>query len=51
VASAGFGSVLAVLADREADAGVLGYEMVQLIKSVRPFLGTQVRSAPDGRTR
>lgn len=38
VSSAGFGSVLAVLADREADAGVLGYEMAQLVKSVRPFL-------------
>ena len=45
VSSAGFGSVLAVLADREADAGVLGYEMAQLIKSVRPFLATPTRSA------
>lgn len=43
VSSAGFGSVLAVLADREADAGVLGYEMAQLIRSVRPFLGTPAR--------
>ena len=48
VCSAGFGSVLTVLADREADAGVLGYEMFQLVKSVRPFLGTTVRNAPDG---
>jgi predicted regulator of Ras-like GTPase activity (Roadblock/LC7/MglB family) len=46
VSSAGFGSVLTVLADREADAGVLGYEMFQLVKSVRPFLGTTVRGAP-----
>jgi predicted regulator of Ras-like GTPase activity (Roadblock/LC7/MglB family) len=46
VTSAGFGSVLTVLADREADAGVLGYEMFQLVKSVRPFLGTTVRGAP-----
>ena len=38
VSSAGFGSVLTVLADRETDAGVLGYEMAQLVKSVRPFL-------------
>ena len=43
VSSAGFGSVLTVLADREADAGVLGYEMVQLVKSVRPFLATPAR--------
>ncbi|MBB4934535.1 putative regulator of Ras-like GTPase activity (Roadblock/LC7/MglB family) [Lipingzhangella halophila] len=49
VSSAGFGSVLAVLAGREADAGVLGYEMSQLIKSVRPFLGTPARSAPAAR--
>jgi predicted regulator of Ras-like GTPase activity (Roadblock/LC7/MglB family) len=48
VSSAGFGSVLAVLADREADAGVLGYEMFQLVKSVRPFLGTPLRSSPGG---
>jgi predicted regulator of Ras-like GTPase activity (Roadblock/LC7/MglB family) len=43
VSSAGFGSVLTVLADREADAGVLGYEMSQLVKSVRPFLVTPAR--------
>ncbi|MDA2812966.1 roadblock/LC7 domain-containing protein [Nocardiopsis sp. RSe5-2] len=48
VASAGYGSVLAVLAGREADAGVLGYEMSQLIKSVRPFLATPARSGADG---
>ncbi|HEY1618314.1 MAG TPA: roadblock/LC7 domain-containing protein [Streptosporangiaceae bacterium] len=46
VASAGFGSVLTVLADREADAGVLGYEMVQLVNSVRPFLSTPTRKSP-----
>ena len=40
VSSAGYGSVLAGLADRETDAGVLGYEMSQLVKSVRPFLAT-----------
>ncbi|TQN33385.1 putative regulator of Ras-like GTPase activity (Roadblock/LC7/MglB family) [Haloactinospora alba] len=45
VSSAGFGSVLAVMADRSADAGVLGYEMSQLIKSVRPFLATPARAA------
>ena len=51
VSSAGFGSVLTVLADREADAGVLGYEMAQLVKSVRPFLVTPARktgAAPQG---
>jgi predicted regulator of Ras-like GTPase activity (Roadblock/LC7/MglB family) len=45
VSAAGSGSELAVLADREADAGVLGYEMSQLVKSVRPFLSTTVRNA------
>lgn len=45
VAAAGSGSVLAVIAGREADAGVLGYEMSQLINSVRPFLATSTRSA------
>jgi len=43
VAAAGSGTVLAVLADRGADAGVLGYEMAQLVKSVRPYLTTPVR--------
>lgn len=43
VASAGYGSVLTVIADRGADAGVLGYEMSQLVKSVRPFLVTPAR--------
>jgi predicted regulator of Ras-like GTPase activity (Roadblock/LC7/MglB family) len=43
VSSAGYGSVLTVLAGRGADAGVLGYEMAQLVKSVRPFLMTPAR--------
>jgi predicted regulator of Ras-like GTPase activity (Roadblock/LC7/MglB family) len=43
VSATGFGSVLAVLADRDADAGVVGYEMSQFIKSVRPFLATPAR--------
>jgi predicted regulator of Ras-like GTPase activity (Roadblock/LC7/MglB family) len=43
VCSAGFGSVLAVVAGRDADAGVLGYQMAQLVKSVRPFLATPAR--------
>ena len=48
VCAAGFGSVLALLANREADAGVVGYEMFQLVKSVRPFLSTTVRNAGPG---
>lgn len=47
VSSAGYGSVLTVLADREADAGILGYEMSQLVKSVRPFLSTPARHSGD----
>src|SRR5215472_8606249 len=50
VSSAGYGSVLAVLADRETDAGVLGYEMSQLVKSVRPFLTTPTRQPGGQRT-
>jgi predicted regulator of Ras-like GTPase activity (Roadblock/LC7/MglB family) len=46
VAAAGSGTVLAVLADRGADAGVLGYEMAQLVKSVRPYLATPARQGP-----
>lgn len=50
VSSAGYGSVLTVIASRGADAGVLGYEMAQLVKSVRPFLITPARrpDAPAG---
>jgi predicted regulator of Ras-like GTPase activity (Roadblock/LC7/MglB family) len=48
VSSAGYGSVLTVLADRETDAGVLGYEMSQLVKSVRPFLGMPARQSGGG---
>jgi predicted regulator of Ras-like GTPase activity (Roadblock/LC7/MglB family) len=44
VSSAGFGTALTVLADREADAGVLGYEMFQLVKSARPLLGVTARN-------
>lgn len=45
VSTAGSGAVLAVMASREADAGVLGYEMSQLVKSVRPYLATPARQA------
>ncbi|MFD3925327.1 roadblock/LC7 domain-containing protein [Streptomyces sp. NPDC058614] len=43
VCSAGSGASLAVLADREADAAVLGYEMAMLVKSVRPYFVTPAR--------
>jgi predicted regulator of Ras-like GTPase activity (Roadblock/LC7/MglB family) len=51
VSSAGFGSVLTLLADRDADAGIIGYEMSQLVKSVRPFLATPTRHDAAGRVR
>ncbi|MFJ2743261.1 roadblock/LC7 domain-containing protein [Streptomyces sp. NPDC087440] len=51
VSTAGSGTFLAVLAGREADAAVLGYEMAMLVKSVRPYLATPARqragSAPN----
>jgi predicted regulator of Ras-like GTPase activity (Roadblock/LC7/MglB family) len=40
---AGFNSVLAVLAEGEADPALVGFEMARLIKSVRPFLDTAAR--------
>ncbi|GIE99834.1 roadblock/LC7 domain-containing protein [Paractinoplanes rishiriensis] len=43
VSAAGSGAVLAVLAGKDADPGVLGYEMAQLVKSVRPYLSTPTR--------
>jgi predicted regulator of Ras-like GTPase activity (Roadblock/LC7/MglB family) len=48
VSAAGSGSVLAVLARRDSDAGVIGYEMSQLIKSVRRFLTTPARHSVGG---
>ena len=42
-AAAGVAAVLAVLADRETDAGALGDEMRQLAKTVAPFLAAQPR--------
>jgi predicted regulator of Ras-like GTPase activity (Roadblock/LC7/MglB family) len=41
---AGFNSVLAVLARAEADPAVVGFEMLRLIKAVRPFLHTAART-------
>ncbi|MCQ4084852.1 roadblock/LC7 domain-containing protein [Streptomyces sp. RB6PN25] len=43
VSTAGHGAVLAVLAGREADASVVGYEMAMMVKSVRPHLVTPDR--------
>jgi predicted regulator of Ras-like GTPase activity (Roadblock/LC7/MglB family) len=47
VSAAGSGAVLAVIAGKEADPGVLGYEMAQLVKSVRPYLSTPTRREAD----
>ena len=47
VSAAGSGAVLAVIAGKNADPGVLGYEMAQMVKSVRPYLATPVRSDAD----
>lgn len=43
VSAAGSGAVLAVIAGKGADPGVLGYEMAQLVKSVKPYLTTPPR--------
>ncbi|MFB4297545.1 roadblock/LC7 domain-containing protein [Actinomadura sp. NTSP31] len=43
---AGFNSVLAVLADAQADPALVGFEMARLIRAVRPFLHTAARPAP-----
>lgn len=40
---AGFNSVLAVLAQKEANPAVVGFQMAQLTKAVRPFLDTSTR--------
>ncbi|MBQ0866657.1 roadblock/LC7 domain-containing protein [Streptomyces smyrnaeus] len=45
VTTAGQGACLAVFAGSEADAGVLGYEMAMLVKSVRPYLVTPARQS------
>jgi predicted regulator of Ras-like GTPase activity (Roadblock/LC7/MglB family) len=47
VCAAGSGAVLAVMAGKGADPGVLGYEMAQLVKSVRPYLATPARQSVD----
>jgi predicted regulator of Ras-like GTPase activity (Roadblock/LC7/MglB family) len=43
VTAAGRGTVLAVLAGRDTDVGVLGYEMGQLVKRVPTHLATPER--------
>ena len=45
VTAAGPGAVLAVLAGRETDVGVLGYEMGHLVKRVPTYLATPARHA------
>ncbi|THV42279.1 roadblock/LC7 domain-containing protein [Glycomyces buryatensis] len=44
VSTAGSGAVLAVAASRDADPGLVGFEMSILVKSVRPVLETPMRS-------
>lgn len=48
VSAAGSGAVLAVIAGKGADPGVLGYEMAQLVKSVRSHFSTPMRQAASG---
>ncbi|MGP4002559.1 roadblock/LC7 domain-containing protein [Streptomyces sp. 8N706] len=43
VSHAGSGACLAVMAERDADAAVLAYEMALLVKSVRPYLVAPAR--------
>jgi predicted regulator of Ras-like GTPase activity (Roadblock/LC7/MglB family) len=43
VSTAGAGAVLAVATARDADAGLVGYEMSILVKSVQPALETPMR--------
>jgi predicted regulator of Ras-like GTPase activity (Roadblock/LC7/MglB family) len=43
VASAGFGTCITVLAGDAADPGLIGYEMAQLVRAVRPHLETAPR--------
>ena len=45
VTAAGHGALLAVLAGRDADAAVLGYEMAMLVKRVRTHLATPPRQS------
>ncbi|NLU73537.1 roadblock/LC7 domain-containing protein [Streptomyces sp. HNM0575] len=50
VTAAGDGSCLAVVADADADVGLIAYEMTLLVKRVGAHLGTAPRSSgPAGR--
>lgn len=44
VAAAGFGTCISVLTTDEADPGLIGYEMAQLVRSMRPHLETAPRT-------
>ncbi|MFJ9173519.1 roadblock/LC7 domain-containing protein [Streptomyces sp. NPDC102360] len=46
VSKAGLNGVLGVLAAREAEVGVVGYEITMLVRSVRGHLGTPTRLSP-----
>lgn len=43
VAAAGFGTCISVLTSDKADPGLIGYEMAQLVRSMRPHLETAPR--------
>jgi predicted regulator of Ras-like GTPase activity (Roadblock/LC7/MglB family) len=49
VTAAGDGSCLAVLADADADVGLIAYEMTLLVKRVGTHLGTAPRADLPGR--
>lgn len=44
VAAAGFGTCISVLTSDSADPGLIGFEMAQLVRSMRPHLETAPRS-------
>lgn len=46
VMAAGYGSCLTVLAEGDANIGLIAYEMTRLVKRVRRHLGTAPRTAP-----
>ena len=48
VTAAGHGACLAVIADAEADIGVIAYEMAMLVTRVGPYLSTPTRSGAHG---
>lgn len=44
VAAAGFGTCISVLTSDKADPGLIGFEMAQLVRSMRPHLETAPRT-------